>query len=346
MNHELIRAEKSRYNLKSEVVNSCTLSSAFLKPNEMDNLVPQTDYSYCSGAITEVLKFGSCQLHAGHKVLFLIIPGNPGVVGFYRTFMQSLYTMFGCCHPVWAVSHAGHCVPPDSMDMVEDNFSAVKHDVFGLNGQIEHKLAFLRRHVPRETSLVLVGHSIGCYVILDIMKRNPKLKIIKAIMLFPTIERMAQTPQGKVMTPVLCHMRYLAYLPLFMLSLLPEGLRQGLIKLVFSGIPSLDHTVVQPTVGLLSGDCAVNAMYMGGQEMRTVMERDNVTIEKNIEKLLFYYGASDHWCPVQYYHDIKQDFPHGNFRLCQDGFRHAFVLDAGKEIAVMVFEWISKDLRT
>ncbi|XP_045919655.1 lipid droplet-associated hydrolase isoform X3 [Micropterus dolomieu] len=230
-----------------------------LRVNQMDNMVtdgrdePQTDFMYCCGAITEVLKFGSCQLHSGHKVLFLIIPGNPGVVGFYRTFMHTLHSMFGHRHPVWAVSHAGHCVPPDSMDMVDE----AEDDVFGLNGQIEHKLAFLRKHVPRETSLVLVGHSIGCYIILEMMKRNPELKIIKAVMLFPTIERMAQTPQGKVMTPVLCHMRYVAYLPLFLLSLLPEGLKAGLIKLVFGGIPSLDHTVVQPTVGLLSGDCAV-----------------------------------------------------------------------------------------
>ncbi|XP_034419459.1 lipid droplet-associated hydrolase isoform X1 [Cyclopterus lumpus] len=318
----------------------------------MDNVVkhrrlePQTDFIYCCGAITEVLKCGSCQLHSGHKVLFLIIPGNPGVVGFYRTFIQTIHSMFGYHYPVWAVSHAGHCVPPDSMDMVEDVSSAAERDVFGLNGQIEHKLAFLRRHVPSETSLVLVGHSIGCYIILDIMKRNPKLKIIKAIMLFPTIERMAETPQGKVMTPVLCHMRYVAYLPLFLLSLLPEGLKASLIKLVFGSIRSLDHTVVQPTVGLLNGDCAVNAMYMGGQEMRKVLERDNITIKKNLEKLIFYYGASDHWCPVQYYHDIKQDFPHGHFRLCENGFRHAFVLDAGKEVASMVFEWISGDLRT
>lgn len=82
------------------------------------------------------------------------------------------------------------------------------------------------------------------------------MQIIKAIMLFPTIERMAETPQGKVMTPVLCQMRYLAYLPLFLLSLLPEGLKACLIKLVFGSIRSLDHTVVQPTVGLLDGDCA------------------------------------------------------------------------------------------
>lgn len=55
---------------------------------------------------------------------------------------------------------------------------AAELDVFGINGQIEHKLAFLKKHVPRETSLVLIGHSIGCYIILEIMKRDPKLKVI------------------------------------------------------------------------------------------------------------------------------------------------------------------------
>uniref|UniRef100_A0A672Y7T4 Lipid droplet-associated hydrolase n=1 Tax=Sphaeramia orbicularis TaxID=375764 RepID=A0A672Y7T4_9TELE len=298
----------------------------------MDSMVedrrdePHTDFMYCCGAITETLKFGSCQLHSGHKVLFLIIPGNPGVVGFYKTFMQTLHSMFGYRHPVWAVSHAGHCVPPDTMDIVDDTSSAAEKDVFGINGQIEHKLAFLRKHVPRETSLVLVGHSIGCYIILDMMKRDPELKVLKAVMLFPTIERMALSPQGRVMTPVLCHMRYVAYLPLFLLSLLPERLKSSLIKLVLVKCVSLFFVA--------------NAMYMGGQEMKKVLERDNVTIKKHLKKLIFYYGATDHWCPVQYYHDIKQDFPNGDFRLCENGFRHAFVLDAGREVANMVVEWI------
>lgn len=85
---------------------------------------------------------------------------------------------------------------------------------------------------------------------------RPFMQIIKAVLLFPTIERMAETPQGKVMTPVLCHMRYLAYLPVFLLSLLPAALQEGLIRLAFSSIRSLDGAVVQPTVALLSGDCA------------------------------------------------------------------------------------------
>uniref|UniRef100_A0A3Q1FS05 Lipid droplet-associated hydrolase n=1 Tax=Acanthochromis polyacanthus TaxID=80966 RepID=A0A3Q1FS05_9TELE len=276
---------------------------------------PQTDFMYCSGAATEVLKFGSCQLRSGHKVLFLIIPGNPGVVGFYKTFMQTLHMMFGYQYPVWAASHAGHCVPPTSMDMVD----AEEDDVFGLNGQIEHKLAFLRTHVPRETSLVLVGHSIGCYIILEMMKRNPELKVLKAVMLFPTIERMAQTPQGKVMTPVLCYMRYVAYLPLFLVSLLPDTIKAGLIKLV------LEDGTFSP---LSRGHSSEKIQFF--QSLG----------------IIFYYGATDHWCPIQYYHDIKRDFPHGDFRLCENGFRHAFVLDAGRDVAKMVVEWIRGDLTT
>ncbi|XP_061552910.1 lipid droplet-associated hydrolase isoform X1 [Phycodurus eques] len=305
----------------------------------------QTDFIYCCGAITEVLRCGPPELHTGHKVLVLVIPGNPGVVGFYRTFIQTLYAMCGCHHPVWAVSHAGHCMPPASMDMVEDASSTADLDTFGLNGQVEHKLGFLRKHVPKETNLILVGHSIGCYIILEIMRRDPSLKILKALMLFPTIERMALTPQGKAITPVLCQMRYLTYLSIFLLSLLPERLKSCLVKMVLAGIGSLDHSVVQPTVGLLSGDSAANAVYMGGQEMRKVLARDNMTIKRNLEKLIFYYGATDHWCPVQYYNEIKEDFPAGDFRLCENGFRHAFVLDAGKEVAKMIVEWIQTDLR-
>ncbi|XP_057715329.1 lipid droplet-associated hydrolase isoform X2 [Corythoichthys intestinalis] len=291
----------------------------------------RTDFIYCYGALTEVLKCGAAHLDTEHKVLVLIIPGNPGVVGFYRTFIQSLYTIFGCQYPVWAVSHAGHCMPPASMDMVEDDSSTAELDTFGLNGQIEHKLAFLRKHVPKKTSLILVGHSIGCYIILEIMRRDPNLKILKGVMLFPTIERMALTPQGKAITPVLCHLRYVAYLSIFLISLLPERVKSSLVKLVLGRVGSLDPAVVRATVGLLSGDSAANAVYMGGQEMRKVLERDNMTIKKNLEKLIFYYGATDHWCPVQYYHEIKKDFPTGDFRLCENGFRHAFVLDAGKE---------------
>ncbi|MGH0127746.1 UNVERIFIED_CONTAM: hypothetical protein FKN15_035445 [Acipenser sinensis] len=87
-----------------------------------------------------------------------------------------------------------------------------------------------------------------------------------------------------------------------------------------------------------------NAMYLGSQEMVQVMDRDNPTIEKNLDKIIFYYGSNDQWCPVQYYEDIKKDFPEGDIRLCERGIRHAFVLDASKEVASMITDWLHADL--
>ncbi|KAJ8287534.1 hypothetical protein COCON_G00001930 [Conger conger] len=305
-----------------------------------------TEHLYCGGAATEVLKFGARDLHPASRlhsspgVVFLLIPGNPGLVGFYRTFMQTIHEAFGRRHPVWAVSHAGHCVPPDSMRTTADCPRMQIDDVFGLNGQVEHKLAFLREHVPRDAKLVLIGHSIGCYIILEMMKRDPELQVVKSVLLFPTIERMAATPQGRVMTPMLCRLRYVAYVPVFLLSLLPRAVKAALVKIALRAVDCLDLSIVPATLSLFNMDCAANGMYMGGQEMRQVLGRDDPTIRQNLDKLIFYYGATDRWCPVQYYQDIRADFPSGNIQLCGKGYRHAFVLDAGREVAAMVTEWV------
>lgn len=75
-------------------------------------------------------------------------------------------------------------------------------------------------------------------------------------MLFPTIERMACSPQGKVLTPVLCRLRYAVYLPIFLLSLLPERLKAGMARLALRNLYSLDTYIVPATVSLINVDCA------------------------------------------------------------------------------------------
>lgn len=65
------------------------------------------------------IRFAVTVVTTGLADLVLSVTGNPGVVGFYRTFMQTLHSRCGYQHPVWAVSHAGHCAPPASMDMIE-----------------------------------------------------------------------------------------------------------------------------------------------------------------------------------------------------------------------------------
>ncbi|MEE6476909.1 hypothetical protein FKM82_011271 [Ascaphus truei] len=168
------------------------------------------------------------------------------------------------------------------------------------------------------------------------------LQVLQSVMLFPTIERMAQSPQGKIMTPLLCSLRYVIYMPIYLLSFLPESVKTSLVRFVLRGIKSVDEASVAASVNLFRVDCTANAMYMGSQEMMKVMERDNNTIQQNLSKLIFYYGAKDNWCPVQYYEDIRKEFPEGNIWLCEKGIRHAFVLDSSKEVASMIIHWLKK----
>ncbi|MBN3280595.1 LDAH hydrolase, partial [Polyodon spathula] len=170
------------------------------------------------------------------------------------------------------------------------------------------------------------------------------LQVLKSVLLFPTIERMAASPQGKLMTPVLCNLRYAVYIPIYFLSFLPESIKASMVRLVLRGLQSLDESSIPASVTLFSVDCVANAMYLGSQEMVQVMDRDNPTIEKNLDKIIFYYGSNDHWCPQKYYEDIKKDFPEGDIRLCEKGIRHAFVLDASKEVASMLTDWLRADL--
>uniref|UniRef100_A0A8C3PAK8 Lipid droplet associated hydrolase n=1 Tax=Chrysemys picta bellii TaxID=8478 RepID=A0A8C3PAK8_CHRPI len=73
------------------------------------------EFIYCCGAATQVLKCGpwkdllETESKTLPRLLFLIIPGNPGLAGYYRTFIRALYHGLNRRYPVWVVSHAGHC---------------------------------------------------------------------------------------------------------------------------------------------------------------------------------------------------------------------------------------------
>ncbi|KAM9156026.1 lipid droplet-associated hydrolase isoform 4-T4 [Pangshura tecta] len=213
-------------------------------------------------------------------------------------------------------------------------------DVFGLHGQIEHKLDFLRKNVPKDMKLVLIGHSIGCYITLEMMKRASEFQVLRSVLLFPTIERMAQSPQGKLLTPVLCKLRYILYMPVYLLSFLPERVKTSMVRFVLRGLKYPDEASIVTSLNLFSVDCVANVLYMASQEMMKVVERDSTTIKQNLKKLIFYYGVADNWCPQQYFEEIKMDFPDGDIRLCEKGIRHAFVLDASREVAAMITDWL------
>ncbi|XP_048519495.1 lipid droplet-associated hydrolase isoform X3 [Dendroctonus ponderosae] len=124
------------------------------------------------------------------KELIILIPGNPGVVGFYKQFANSLYEKTDI--PVWCLSHAGHNLAENSITKLP-NFTEHRN-LYGLKGQVKHKVDFLEKYLPHDAKVYLIGHSIGSYMALEVLNYpGINSKIIKTYLLFPTIERMAVT---------------------------------------------------------------------------------------------------------------------------------------------------------
>ncbi|XP_070091960.1 lipid droplet-associated hydrolase isoform X2 [Equus caballus] len=215
-------------------------------------------------------------------------------------------------------------------------------DIYGLCGQVEHKLAFLRTHVPKEMKLVLIGHSIGCYISLQILKLAPELPIIRSLLLFPTIERMSESPNGRIATPLFCRFRYALYVSAYLLlKPWPEKIKSLMIR---KYLQMMNLQTEFSLLNMLEPFCLVNAAYLASQEMMDVVKRDNETIKEHLSKLTFYYGTVDAWCPKEYYEDMKKDFPEGDIRLCEKKIPHAFVLGFHQEMADMVADWLKDDL--
>ncbi|XP_072028862.1 lipid droplet-associated hydrolase-like isoform X2 [Amphiura filiformis] len=142
------------------------------------------------------------------NVIFLIIPGNPGIPDFYELFMETIFKASNCQVPVWAIAHAGHIAPPKVLKITNKERM---YEAYSLDYQIEHKAAFISEHIPADKKLILIGHSIGCHIILGLMKAIPSLPIIKALQLFPTIERMWGTPNSTLVAPLTIYCRWIAF---------------------------------------------------------------------------------------------------------------------------------------
>lgn len=118
-------------------------------------------------------------LDEGHSTMVVVFPGNPGVVKLYTHFVESLQLKLPGSTPVIAVGHLGHSAGrlwPGQRFTLED--------------QIQHKVRFmhwLKTRLP-DTRFVLVGHSIGCYIALQTMKRcGDEIPFGPCVSVFPTL---------------------------------------------------------------------------------------------------------------------------------------------------------------
>lgn len=84
--------------------------------------------------------------------------------------------------------HVGHDDPPSSsLRQVPD--LADNEQLFDLNAQIAHKVDFIEHFVPSHVNIKLIGHSVGCWMILKMLEERNHIKsqVKMCYLLFPDI---------------------------------------------------------------------------------------------------------------------------------------------------------------
>ncbi|XP_033727354.1 lipid droplet-associated hydrolase-like [Pecten maximus] len=319
-----------------------------------------------NGVSTHILKCGVWPQTSTptDRLLFLIIPGNPGVIQYYERFMERLFRANEGGIPVWGVSHTGHVHDPanpsshsssiqqndPSSCSSPDRLSIGHHpnEPFTLKGQIQNKIEFINKHVPEDVRLILIGHSIGCYMILKMLNELSPRKVSRCFLLFPTIEQMAASPNGKLATPLLKWLRWLAVGAAHSLSILSTKAKYQLVLWHFRAKKShkeIPDCIYKATMELFTPSCLANVLFMANEEMQQVDTLEEDLVRQHADKLCLYYGQSDAWCPREYFYNLRDKAFNSDIRLCNRGYEHAFVIKASDEMADIVWAWFQMYLQ-
>jgi len=195
-----------------------------------------------------------------------------------------------------------------------------------------------------DLKLIFIGHSIGCWIICEMIKKmKPELKkqVLKAFLLFPTVERMAVSPNGRFLTPLVTYIpSWILAFPLHLFRLLPFSWRKSFVRFYFRGRGLIPECILRATMSLARPQSVANSLELYYEEANTVVDLDLDFIQANVSKLRFYYGTTDAWVPLSYYHEMKEVFPEGDIHLCEEGYEHAFVIQNSEEMALVVWGWV------
>lgn len=274
------------------------------------------------------------------KEVVIVMTGNPGIVDYYELFCETIHSKTGL--PVWCIGHAGHQEPESSSVSKIPPLETNRH-LFDVSGQIQHKVAFLDTYVPGDVKIHLIGHSMGSYIITQLIKDEQiSQKIIKSYLLFPTIEYIGATPNGqfyqklfpRFSTIILFLTWFFTILPLIIQKFLIWG--YGLI----TSTPKLHLSTIR---SMITPSVLGKVFFLASDEMGVIQERENAAIERNVAKMRFYFGATDGWAPTSYCDKLKRDIPNVDAMVCQRGFWHEFVRNNSTEVGLMLSTWIGEE---
>lgn len=269
------------------------------------------------------------------EVLLYFITGNPGLIEFYRTFLTRLsrninsYQGEALYHIVGS-SLGGFSI--NDSDRQTKLPLSLGNQVVHVETQIQEVVEVLQRRrnndsvrteqaPPVRLPVILVGHSVGAYILLELISRRqeaqrdvsstprpPGIEIVGGICLFPTVVDIARSPSGRKAAPFATSTYFAPAMQRIVRVLcwiLPISILTSLVQRVSGQEPEAARIT---TAFLRSNHGVLQALYMARHELLEMTHdkwSDDVwsvssppsgslpVIDR--PKLYFYWGENDHW---------------------------------------------------
>ncbi|KAH8099378.1 hypothetical protein BXZ70DRAFT_974301 [Cristinia sonorae] len=263
------------------------------------------------------------------STIIIMVPGNPGLAHFYAPFLTAVHDKCNGVLPIVACGLVGHTSGIDDKRPFDDPSSVC------LSAQVEHLVDLVDAAGSIYNNIVIMGHSIGSWLSLQLLKARPNL-VGYTFLLFPTIAHIASTPAGQTLS-------WLFRPPLpRLISMTACALRfipGSVLASLFPDWPLPQVMVLHSLIG--SPSAVYSTLTMAHDEMKTLKEPDVPLLRAFSKRIHLYFAPEDRWVGEQKalllkeleLYDVK--VTHG-----PDDIPHAFVINHGEPVASQCFQWL------
>ncbi|KAI4167524.1 MAG: hypothetical protein LQ343_007156 [Gyalolechia ehrenbergii] len=296
-------------------------------------LIPQTEKMDQAMEARTKLYYGpssdQSNTNNAQEYLIFLIPGNPGLIPFYDPFLSALHALLESS-PALRSSNFHLC--GHSLRGFEATQGDVPH-LAGLQDQIKYVDDLLYERVDgiRDTTghtpkVILMGHSVGAYILLEIIRRHrtriesllaQDFDLIGGILLFPTITHIARSPSGIVASTLLSipgSAHIASAMATALMYLIPSSFLYWLIRFIMR-FP--DHAARTTAAFIKSPIGIKESLFLGKDEMDQITDdrwgkeiwgaatepgtNSKDTISSN---LVFFWGRHDAWVAKRTRNDL------------------------------------------
>ncbi|KVH90614.1 Protein of unknown function DUF2305 [Cynara cardunculus var. scolymus] len=195
--------------------------------------------------------------------------------------------------------------------------------LFTLKEQIDHKIDFIQQELQAlEVPLVVVSHSIGSFMSLEIIKRIPE-KVAYFIGLYPFLAVDAESHKQAIIKKIARSqlISSLISATVALLGLLPISGSRFIAKISLAKTWSTTALDALCT-SLLKYHTMRNVLYMAMTEFEEVPDWEFMREKRN--QIAFLYGDDDHWAPLHMHDEIVKQVPDVVVEVEKEGHTHSF----------------------